>query len=387
MASSSRANRSRLLLSALLLALTPGIAGAGTAGPPQEPILRIEAGGPTGAVAHVSVDAAGTLVAAASYDKTVRLYSLPDDIERAVLRPPIGAREEGELYAVALSPDGKTVFAAGATGGSWDGSFSIYMFSVAQNRLLARLPGLPSPVYDLDISPDGSRLAAGLAKGGVLVWDAHTGRSLFTDTDYTAPVRSLRFDKQNDLYTASADGQVRGYGATGQRFASGTPEPGLRPWGLAVSPDGGFVAVTFENDRANVPVVDVLTAATLKKAFTPDTTGLAGEGLLAVDWASVGGGTSLLAGGYTRNAQGNVIRRWEDFGLGAHQDFAAAHDTIRDIKAVPGGGAVYATEDPGWGRIRAGRRHCHEAGPGGRGFAPGTRRRAWHFRRRYGGGV
>jgi hypothetical protein len=351
MASSSRVSGSQPLFLALLLALTPCVAGAATAGPPQEPLLRIEAGGPTGAVAHVSVDAAGTLMAAAGYDKTIRLYSLPDDIERAVLRPPIGVRQEGELYAVALSPDGKTVFAAGATGGTWDGSFSIYMFSVAQNRLLARLPGLASPVYDLDISPDDSRLAAGLAKGGVLVWDARTGRSLFTDTDYAAPVRSLRFDNQNDLYTASADGHVRGYGATGHRFASVTPEPGLRPWGLAVSPDGGFVAVTFENDRAGTPVVDVLAAATLKKAFAPDTTGLTGEGLLAVDWAGVGGGTSLLAGGYARNPQGNVIRRWGDFGLGAHQDFAAAHDTIRDIKAVPGGGAVYATEDPGWGRI------------------------------------
>ena len=324
---------------------------AAAPGPPQAPILRIEAGGPTGAVTHVSVDAAGTLMAAASYDKTIRLYSLPDDIARAVLRPPIGAREEGELYAVALTPDGRICFAAGATGGSWDGSFSIYMFNVAQNRLVARLPGLASPVYDLAVSPDGARLAAGLAKGGVLVWDAHTGRSVFTDAGYTAPIRNLRFDARNNLFTASADGYIRAYDSTGRRFAETRPEPGLRPWGLAVSPDGGFLAVTYENDRNNHPVIDVLTAGTLAKAFAPDTTGLTGEGLLAADWAVEGNGLSLLAGGYARNAQGNVIRRWGDFGLGAHQDFVAAHDTIRDIKSIPGGGALYATEDPGWGRI------------------------------------
>ncbi len=352
MASSSPAKRAKPLLILLLLGLLPAAVHAGTpAGPPQAPILRIEAGGPTGAVAHVSVDAAGTLMAAASYDKTVRLYSLPDDIERAVLRPPIGAQQEGELYAVALTPDGKTCFAAGATGGAWDGSFSIYMFSVTQNRLLARLPGLASPVYDLTVSPDGTRLAAGLAKGGVLVWDARTGKSVFTDANYAAPVRNLRFDKQNDLFSASADGFIRSYDSSGRLVAKVQPETGLRPWALAVSPDGGFVAVGFENDRSGHPVLDVLNAATLTKAFAPDTTGLTGEGLLAVDWAGESGGISLLAGGYVRNGQGNVIRRWGDFGLGAHQDIVAAHDTIRDIKSIPGGGAVYATEDPGWGRV------------------------------------
>jgi len=325
---------------------------AWAADPPQQPILRIEAGGPAGAVSHLSVDAAGTLMAAASYDKTLRLYSLPDGVERAVLRPPIGAEQEGELYAVALTPDGKTVFAGGATGGAWDGSFSIYMFDIAQSRLIARLPGLPSPVYDLAISPDGTRLAAGLAKGGIVAWDAHTGRLLFSDSNYGGPVRSVAFNMQDVLFTASADGRVRAYDANGQRLAAVAPEPGLRPWGLAVSPDGGLVAVSFETDRAGRPVLDVLNAATLTNDFKPNITGLTGEGLLAVAWApEKTGGAMLLAGGYARNSQGNVIRRWADFGLGPYTDLAAAHDTVRDIKPVPGGGAVYATEDPGWGLI------------------------------------
>jgi hypothetical protein len=346
--------RARRLLLLAVLAICSAAAPAGSQnGPPQAPILRIEAGGPTGAVAHVAVNAAGTLMAAAGYDKTVRLFSLPDGIQREVLRPPIGALREGELYAVALSPDGKTLFAAGATGGAWDGSFSIYMFSVAQNRLLARLPGLAAPVNDLAISPDGALLAAGLAKGGILVWDARSGKQVFTDAGYGGPVRNVRFDGASNLFSASADGKIREYNAAGRQLASVTPEAGLRPWGLAVSPDGGFVAVTFETFRAARPVLDVLAAGTLKKAFSPDAAGLPGAGLLAVSWARIGGGVSLLAGGYAQTGQGNIIRRWGDFGLGAPTDFAAAHDTVRDIKALPGGGAVYATEDPGWGRIGA----------------------------------
>jgi WD40 repeat protein len=338
-------------LAALALAALGGQAFAQSALPPQSPILRIEAGGPAGAVTHIAVSADGKLMALAGYDKVVRLYSLPDGVERAVLRPPIGAGEEGELYAVALTPDGKTLFTAGDTGGSWDGSFSLYMVSTASNRLLARLSGLPSPVYDLAVSPDGTRLAAGLVKGGVWVWDARTGRETYSDSAYNGPVRNLRFDGQDDLFTASADGHIRAYDPAGTLHASTTPEPGLHPWGLAVSPDGGFIAVSFETARSGRAVVDVLKSTDLSKAFSPDTTGLPASGLLALTWAVEKNGASLLAGGYAQINGHNIIRRWGDFGLGTPVDTQAAGDTIRDIKALPGGGAVYASDDPGWGRL------------------------------------
>jgi hypothetical protein len=299
------------------------------------------------------VDAAGKLLATASYDKTVRLWSLPDGKLRAVLRPPIGSEQEGEIYAVALTPDGRRVFAAGATGGSWDGTFSIYLFDVASGALAGRLPGLPSPVNDLAVSPDGSRFAAALARGGVRSWDARTGKQLMADASYAGPVRRVAFDRHNRLFSAAADGKVRVYDPDGQKTLEREPAPGLRPWGLAVSPDGSLLAVAYENaDRQGHLRVDVLAARSLAPVFTPDTTGLKGEGLLAVAWVADGrGGVQLLAGGYARGPDGYVIRRWDDFGLGPSTDAGASHDTILDLRALPGGGAVFAAEDPGWGRI------------------------------------
>ncbi|HXT81073.1 MAG TPA: hypothetical protein VN702_16020, partial [Acetobacteraceae bacterium] len=326
-------------------------AAAGT--PPQAPFLRIEAVGHVGAVPRVALDASGHLLATAGYDKTVRLWSLPDGRERAVLHPPIGAENEGEIYAVALSPDGRRVFAAGATGGSWDGTFSIYLFDATRAQLIGRLPGLPSPINDLAVSPDGTRLAAGLAHGGVREWDAHTGKPIAADGDYAGPVRRLVFGKDNALFSAAADGKVRAYDQAGKRIAERAPESGLRPWGLALSPDGGLLAVSFENaDTHGRMHVDVLSAHSLAQIFAPDTTGLTGEGLLAVAWtATAQGSVRLLAGGYAHGSADNVIRSWGDFGLGSATDMPAARDTVLDIRAVPGGGAIYATEDPGWGRI------------------------------------
>lgn len=341
------------LLALLLAALPPGNARAGA--PPATPFLRIEAGGHTGAVPRVAVNAAGTLMASAGFDKTVRLWSLPTGRELGVMRPPIGDGHEGELYAVGITPDGRRIFAAGATGGTWDGSFSIYLFDTATTTMIGRLPGLPAPVEDLAVSRDGALLAAGLARGGVRVWSAVNGKPVFSDAEYRGPVRRVAFGRDGTLYSTAADGLVRHYDAAGKLVASAHLPGGLHPWGLAISPDGGLVAVTAERPaRDGRLLVEVLAAGNLAHVFSPDTAGLAGEGLLAVAFAAdTDGGTRLYVGGYAHGPDGFVIRAWGDQGLGQASDIAAAGDTIRDIEPVRGGGVVFATEDPGWGRVAA----------------------------------
>lgn len=343
--------RRLLLVAALLL---PGLAAAQE--PPQAPILRAEAAAHTAPVRRMATDAEGRVLATVSDDKTLRLWALPEGTPLGVLRPPIGEGEEGELAAVALTPDGSRAFVGGTTARQWDGAYAVYLFDTATARLVARLPGLPAPVQHLAVSADGARLAGALGgRAGIRIWDARDGRLLAEDSlGWTGPARMVAFDAAGRLAASSADGTIRLYDPSGRRIAERVPVAGARPYGLAWSPDGGLLAVGFE-DRLRL---EILSAADLHSVLVPDVAGLTGEGLPAVTWASdARGGAQLYAGGYAHAAAAApgalpfVIRRWSDFGLGPARDIPAARDAIIHLLAVPGGGLVFATADPGWGRL------------------------------------
>ena len=324
--------------------------------PPQAPILRVEAAAHTAPVSRLATDAAGRMLATVSDDKTLRIWALPEGTPLAVLRPPIGEREEGELYAVALSPDGTRAYAAGHTGSRWDRSFAIYVFDTATARLIARLPNLPAPVQHLAVSADGLKLAAGLGgRAGIRLWDARNGRQLAEDSaGWQGAARMVAFDATGRLAATSADGRVRVYDPAGRRVAERAPVQGGRPYGIAWSPDGALLAVGFE-DRLRV---EILAVNDLRTVLVPDVAGLQGEGLPAVTWSGDGrGGTQLYAAGYARTTQvapgaaNFVIRRWGDFGLGTVRDIPAARDAIAHLLPLPGGGLAFAAADPGWGRL------------------------------------
>ncbi|WP_431282436.1 caspase family protein [Humitalea sp. 24SJ18S-53] len=340
-----------------LLGASLWIGAAAAQEPPQAPILRVEAAAHTAPVRRMAIDAAGRVLATVSDDKTLRLWSLPQGTPLGVLRVPIAAGEEGELYAVALTPDGTRAFAAGFSARAWDGAFAVYLFETATGKLLARLPGLPAPVQHLAVSADGARVAAALAgRSGIRIWDARTGRLLAEDNvGWQGAARMVAFDPSGRLAATSADGNVRVYDPSGRRTAIRTPVAGGKPYGIAWSPDGALLAVGFE-DRLRV---ELLASSDLRNVMTPDASGLLGEGLPMVAWAAdARGGVQLHAAGYARaaaatapDAPGFIIRRWADFGLGPPRDIPVARDAIAHLLPLPQGGLVFATADPGWGRL------------------------------------
>src|ERR1700674_669099 len=81
--------------------------------PVMDPILSIETGMHTAVIRRVGVNRECRLLATGSWDKTVRLWSLPEGRLLKTLRLPVGPGNEGKVFAVAMSADGKLVAAGG----------------------------------------------------------------------------------------------------------------------------------------------------------------------------------------------------------------------------------------------------------------------------------
>ena len=347
------------LFGALAKLLAPTAEASVLIDPPIDPILRIEAGEHTSAIRSIATDEQGRWLATASEDKSVRVWNTADGRLLSTLRPPIGLGIEGKLYAVAMSPDGATVAAAGHTlfnQGKINtypkNAVSIYVFDRASGRLLRRLSGLSNVVNQLVFSPNGQWLAATILNGGVRVFDAANGQLLAED-HYAGQSFSLDFRRQMNgdarLLSASIDGQLRLYRFNGQALSllvKRAAPGGKQPIAARFSPDGQSIAVGFLDTNA----VNVLDGDSLALRYAPDTTGL-NKNSPMVAWSR--DGKALFASGVV-NQQGQLyIRRWTDAGKGGASDWPVAGNYVSDMATLPNGRLAFSAAPAAWSVLDA----------------------------------
>ena len=252
------------------------------------PVLRLETGMHTAPIRRISVDAAQRFVVTASHDKTARVWDLASGQLLQVLRPPLGAGDEGKLYAVALSPDGQEV----ALGGWTDEQNSIYLFDRASGRLTRRISGLPNVINHLRYSRDGQQLAAAIwGKGGIRLYRRSDGAEIGRDSDYGSDSYGLDFDAGGRLVSSCYDGYVRLYAPGLKLLRKVAPSGGQQPYSVRFSPDGQRLALGFHDST----VVQVLSGDDLRLLYAADTAQVNNGSLNSVAWSA--DGQMLYAGG------------------------------------------------------------------------------------------
>jgi WD40 repeat protein len=131
---------------------------------------------------------------------------------------------DGSPIAVAISPDGRRVAAAGSgKAGSvvhvWDAASGAEMHAIPQTAV--------ESVVTLDFSPDGRRLASAGFDAKIKIWDAESGLDLLTLSGHTSWIWEVHFSPDGRrIMSCSRDHTVRIWDAGAlEAESSGPPEP------------------------------------------------------------------------------------------------------------------------------------------------------------------
>lgn len=352
-----------LITAAWLLHATPAAAADDF---PTAPTLRIETGMHNGAISSIATDAANQYLVTGGFDKTVRLWSLPQLELLKTLRPPIGRGQEGAVNAVAMSPDGTRIVVAGEFCKPYEGSYGAFIFDTASGRIVKRLTGFDKKVVTLSWSPDGAVVAAGMKdRGGLRLLRVSDWSEIGRDTEYGAFLGAIHFDGRGRLATTSWDGKIRLYGVDQKglrlirtKAASSIEHPRMRypksqnrgrPVALRFSPDGSKLAV---GHKMGSNWVVVLSADTLDLLHFASTQGLGEVGIHSLAWSP--DGKTLYAGTGSAVRKPQVIRMWGDGGSGSPKDLPAGSDVAVTGLSLQDASVVFATGSSTIGRYDSG---------------------------------
>jgi len=313
--------------------------------PVSLPQLRVETGMHTTLIRRVVPDLPRNRLITCSDDKTVRVWQMPEMRLISLLRVPLDASHEGQLYAIAVSPDGRTVATGGWTGWDWDGNASIYLFNVESGELVRRIGGFSNVINALAWMPDGEHLAVGLqGYSGFRVLRLSDGKIVAADAQYKDDVMDLDISRRGRIVATALDGFVRLYNRDFKLIGRRTIAGGKKPISVRFSPDAEMIAVGF----IDTPVISVISAKDMSFKYHATAGKIVHQvGFTSVVWSS--DGTSLYGSGQYAGAGLNPVYRWKNQGQDAPEIIPLTQNRISEIQQMPDNHIAFAAEDPGIG--------------------------------------
>ncbi|MEY2985433.1 MAG: hypothetical protein RLZZ568_2050 [Cyanobacteriota bacterium] len=184
-------------------------------------------------VTSVAISPNSDLIASASRDRTVRLWTPQGQFLRSL------TGHEGSVYQVAFAPDGQTLATA-----AQDKTVKLWN---RQGQILQTLRGHSDSVYSVTFSPDGQILASASRDRTVRLWARHSGQPLTVLKGHTKSVDDAQFSPDGKiLATVCRDGQIRLWDLNG-RLIRQFGLPGVAFFAISWHPDGNRLAVAADD--------------------------------------------------------------------------------------------------------------------------------------------
>jgi WD40 repeat protein/tRNA A-37 threonylcarbamoyl transferase component Bud32 len=187
----------------------------------------------------------GARIVAVSGENTARVWDARSGSELVRIR----SKPPESIASASFSPDGSRIVTAPGFGA---GSVRVWD-SHTGSELQSLHAGITGGVFVASFSPDGSRIVTAAQYGVAQIWDAGTGKKLFTLRGHEGIVRDAVYSSDgNRIVTSSWDGTARVWNARDGRETITLRGHAKYVTSASFSPDGARIATASNDGTARI---------------------------------------------------------------------------------------------------------------------------------------
>lgn len=152
----------------------------------------------------------GKYLVSAGNDKVVRVWDTSTGKTIRTLRGQISLGQDGEIYALALSPDGKLLATGGLLTGTSEEKMAIRLYDFESGELITLLKGHQNTIQSLAFSADNNFLISGSTDQSAIIWDIEAKQKLHVLNGHTGYINAVAFTSDSKrVITAGNDKTMR----------------------------------------------------------------------------------------------------------------------------------------------------------------------------------